>query len=483
MYQFRLIFVFILSFLFSTLTTPIVEASNNDLPDMGSSINKILPLNLEQQLGDYYIRILRQQLPIVNDPQIRNYINELGFKLVAANEDARNRQFYFFVINDPSINAFAMPGGYIAVHSGLIQNAETESELAGVMAHEIAHVTQRHLARRIEQQQQLNIPAMIAMLGSVLVMAKSPEAGMAALTTIQAGTSQIMINHTRSNESEADRIGIASLVNAGFNPSGMVSFFEKMLKLSRYSGQRLAFLSSHPLSQQRITESRDRARNLNNNNKDDNFNFYLFKERLASFLPKDFNPVKRDYENKLNNYHPSQRPLAAEFGYALTLNNLNQYGKSKVILNRLAKQYPNSLYFTIALAESEIASNNPKIAISMLEELFRLNPGSDSITMTYARALIEDKQIKKALDILYAHLPSVEKEPSMYEIIAEAQSKDGLFKEVHESTGLKLYHSGDLQGALAQYKMAMNGRSDDPYFNSRLLARIRSVQREILETR
>ncbi|MFT5451675.1 MAG: putative Zn-dependent protease [Enterobacterales bacterium] len=483
MYHFRLILVFISSLLFSTLATPIVEASNNELPDMGSSINKILPLNLEQQLGDYYIRILRQQLPIVNDPQIRNYINELGFKLVAANEDAKDRQFYFFVINDPSINAFAMPGGYIAVHSGLIQNAETESELAGVLAHEIAHVTQRHLARRIEQQQQLNIPAMIAMLGSVLIMAKNPEAGMAAMTTVQAGTSQIMINHTRSNESEADRIGISSLVNAGFNPSGMVSFFEKMLQLSRYSGQRLAFLSSHPLSQQRITESRDRARNLSNNKLDNNFNFYLFKERLASFLPKDFNPVKRDYENKLDSYSSSQRPLAIEFGYALTLHHLSEYDKSKAIINRLAKKHPNSLYFTIALAESEIASNNPKVAISMLEGLFRLNPGNDAITMTYARALIEDMQVKKALDILYAHLPTVEQEPSIYEIIAEAQSKDGLFKEVHESTGLYLYHSGDLQGALAQYKMAMNGRSNDPYFNSRLLARIRNVQREILETR
>ncbi|MFT5519991.1 MAG: putative Zn-dependent protease [Enterobacterales bacterium] len=483
MYHFRLITVFISSFIFSTLATPIVEASNNDLPDMGSSINKIMPLNLEQQLGDYYIRILRQQLPIVNDPQIRNYINELGFKLVAANEDAKDRQFYFFVVNDPSINAFAMPGGYIAVHSGLIQNAETESELAGVMAHEIAHVTQRHLARRIEQQEQMSIPAMIAMLGSVLVMTKNPEAGMAALTTVQAGASQIMINHTRSNESEADRIGIASLVTAGFNPSGMVSFFEKMLQLSRYSGQRLAFLSSHPLSQQRITESRDRARNLKNHKKDNNFNFYLFKERLASFLPKDFNPVQREYENILDNYPSSKRPLATEFGYALTLSNLSKYDKSKVILKRLAKRHPNSLYFTIALAESEIASNNPKVAINMLENLFSLNPGNDAITMTYARALIEDKQVKRALDILYAHLPNVEKEPSIYEIIAEAQSKDGLFKEVHESAGLKLYHSGDLQGALVQYKMAMNGRSDDPYFNSRLLARIRGVQREILETR
>jgi len=141
------------------------------------------------------------------------------------------------------------------------------------------------------------------------------------------------------------------------------------------------------------------------------------------------------------------------------------------------------LYFSLALAEVHIENDNAAAAVNMLEKPYSYNPGNDSITMTYAKALLEDNQIKKALDILYEHLPKVEKEPSIYEIIAEAQSKDGLYKEVHESTGMFLYYSGDLQGALAQFKMAMNGRSNDPYFNSRLLARIRKVQREILETR
>jgi len=217
--------------LLTIILFPQYLAKNNELPDIGSSINKILPLNLEQQLGDYYMKVLRQQLPVINDPQIRNYINELGFRLVSSNEDTKDRQFYFFVINDPTINAFAMPGGYIGINSGLIQNAESESELAGVMAHEIAHVTQRHLARRLEQQQQISIPTLLATLGSVLVMTKNSQAGMAALTGIQAGASQVMINHTRTNESEADRIGIVTLANAGFEPSGMASFLKNYYNL------------------------------------------------------------------------------------------------------------------------------------------------------------------------------------------------------------------------------------------------------------
>jgi len=468
--------------LLTIILFPQYLAKNNELPDIGSSINKILPLNLEQQLGDYYMKVLRQQLPVINDPQIRNYINELGFRLVSSNEDTKDRQFYFFVINDPTINAFAMPGGYIGINSGLIQNAESESELAGVMAHEIAHVTQRHLARRLEQQQQISIPTLLATLGSVLVMTKNSQAGMAALTGIQAGASQVMINHTRTNESEADRIGIVTLANAGFEPSGMASFFEKLLQFTRYSGNRLAFLSTHPLSQNRITEARDRARNLKVKRRGNNFNFHLLKERLANFLPRDYKPVKRAYEDKMANYPANKMPIAINFGYALTLVHLSEYAKAEKILRRLNKQYPDNLYFSLALAELHISSGNPQLAKASLESPYQLNPGNDSITMLYARSLIENKDITQALDILYEHLPRVEKEPSIYEIMAEAQSKNGLFKEVHESTGQYLYYSGDLQGALSQFKMAMNGRSNDPYFNSRLLARIRNVQKEILET-
>ena len=465
------------------LLTLNISASNKDLPDMGSSINKVLPLNIEQELGDNYMKILRQQLDIIDDPLIRNYINELGFRLVASSEEAKDRKFYFFVINDPSINAFAMPGGYIGINSGLILNAETESELSGVIAHEIAHVTQRHLARRFEQQQQLSMPTMLAALGSILVMTQNTEAGMAALTGIQAGATQIMINHTRTNEAEADRIGIITLANAGFDPLGMSRFFEKLLVLSRYRGTNLSFLSTHPLSQNRITESRDRARELSVIRRGDDFNFSLAQERLASFLSMNFKSVKLVYEDKLAIFPDHQKPPAIEFGYALTLSKLTLYKEAQLILQRLYDANQNNLFFSLALTEILIKNNQHDAAIKLLKELYRLNPGNDSITMTYARALFIDNQVKKSLDILYEHLPNVIKEPSIYELMAEVQAKDGLFKEVHESTGLYLYFSGDLPGALAQFKMAMNGRSSDPYFNARLLARIRNLQKEILETR
>jgi len=456
---------------------------SNELPDMGSSINKVLPLNVEQELGEKYMRYLRLQLDIVSDPLIRTYINELGFKLVANNEDAKDRQFYFFVINEPSINAFAMPGGYIGVNTGLIIKASSEDELAGVIAHEIAHVTQRHIARRIEQQQSLSMPMMLATLGSILVMTQSTEAGMAALTGVQAGATQMMINHTRSNESEADRIGILTLAKAGFNPAGMANFFEKLLEFTRYSNKQLAFLSTHPLSQQRVTEARDRARNLKYQPNKNEFSFKLFKRRLSSLIPSDPKKEKRRYEKMMKNFKSSNVPTAIQFGYALTLGRLEEYDEAIARLNSLIIKYPSNLDFILALADQYTLAQQPKMALKLLDKPLKLNHGNDAITMAYAEALIADHQEQEALSILYEHLPKVENEPSIYETIADAQSQLGKYKEVHESTGLFLYYSGDLHGAISQFKLALKGRSEDPYFNSRLYARVRMVQEEILETK
>ena len=456
-----------------------VFAASSDLPDMGSSSNRTLPLNVEQELGDNYMRLIRRDLDINSDPLIRTYINQLGFRLVAANPDAEDRQFYFFVVNDATVNAFAMPGGYIGINSGLIEQAESEDELAGVIAHEIAHVTQRHIARRIEQQQQLSLPSMLALLGSILIMTQDPEAGAAAMTGIQAGATQIMINHTRANESEADRVGIATLANAGFNPTGMTRFFEKMLALSRYSGRRLAFLSTHPLNQRRITESRDRARKLPFVERIDNDTFRLMKQRLMSTMQQDFNALNRRYDQTIESMQ-YMTPDFLRYGMAMIQHRLGNHEVALAQLNPLVKEDPINPIFIVSKSEILTDLGRADEAIAMLEAPLMLNPGNDAFTIAYAKALLASGDTKSALDVLYEHLPKLENEPFIYQLIAEVQSKHGLYKEVHESTGLFLYHSGDLQGALSQFKLAISGRSDDPYFNARLAARIRKVQQEIL---
>jgi predicted Zn-dependent protease len=318
------------------------------------------------------------------------------------------------------------------------------------------------------------------MLGSILIMTQDPEAGAAAITGIQAGAQQVLINHTRSNEAEADRVGIATLANAGFDPTGMTRFFEKMLMLSRYSGMRLAFLSTHPLSQTRITESRDRARKLSFINRGQDPNFLLMKRRLTSTINQDFNLLKRNYISQRESRPNLVETRDMRYGLGLIEHKLGNHSEAYDILKPLVETEPENPLFLVPLAEVYIAKSQPEQAINLLQKPLQLNPGNDALTIAYGKALAATGDTKAALDLLYEHLPRLDREPAMYQLIADIQSQHGLFKEVHESTGLYLYHSGDLQGALSQFRMAISGKSDDPYFNARLSARIRKVQQEIL---
>ena len=204
-------------------------ADDIKLPDMGSPADAVLSSNDESRLGRMIMRDIRRSGQVVEDPLITEYINEIGSRIVAQTNDGDYR-FTFFVVDDPRINAFALPGGYVGVHTGLIEATRSEDELAGVIAHEVAHVTQRHIARAIHANSRQSIISTAMMLGAIIVAAAggSSDAVQGAIAVAQGTAAQQQINFTRTNEYEADRIGIAALADAGFDPYGMASFFEVM---------------------------------------------------------------------------------------------------------------------------------------------------------------------------------------------------------------------------------------------------------------
>ena len=186
------------------------EVTTLDLPDIGDSTGGLLSPEFERRLGQAFLSQVRKQADIISDPEINTYIESIGYRLVSQS-DNNEQQFTFFVINDPLINAFAAPGGIVGINSGVILNSDSESELAGVMAHEIAHVTQKHMARSVEMSKKMSIPMLAAMLGAILIATQNPDAGQAALMAVQGASAQARINFTRTNEQEADRIGIQLL--------------------------------------------------------------------------------------------------------------------------------------------------------------------------------------------------------------------------------------------------------------------------------
>ena len=224
-----------------------------DLPEIGDSAGSVISPEFERRLGQAFMRQVRQQVKIVQDPEVESYIQSIGYQLVAQS-DTNTQPFTFFIVDDPQINAFAAPGGVIGVNSGVILNSRTESELAAVMAHEIVHVTQRHMARTIEDAGKFSLPIAAAMIGAILLGTQSAEAGSAALAIISGASIQHQINFTRTNEEEADRVGMQLLARSDYDPRGMPAFFERLQQSSRYyRGQAPEFLQTHPLTPAAVT--------------------------------------------------------------------------------------------------------------------------------------------------------------------------------------------------------------------------------------
>ena len=258
-------------------------AQSQDLPDLGSVAESVMSPQAERRLGESVMRELRNDPHYIEDPEVTAYLDTLGDKLVNAVPGAEWR-FQFFAMRDPTINAFALPGGFVGVNTGLINIADNESELASVLAHEITHVTQHHIARLFARQQQLQLPTMAAMVAAILLGNSSPDLAVGAATAAQAGNVQANISYTRGFEKEADRIGFQRLVAAGFDPKGMPEFFEKMQRYTQLSddGSVPAYLRDHPVTTERIADAENRAAHAQYHPHPDSIEFGLVRAKLRA---------------------------------------------------------------------------------------------------------------------------------------------------------------------------------------------------------
>ncbi|MGB5728653.1 MAG: M48 family metalloprotease, partial [Thiogranum sp.] len=310
------------------------------MPDFGDSSGSLISPAQEIELGGAFMNSIRAQATLINDPQIDGYIRQLGDRLVA-NSDAPSYPFTFFVVKDSAVNAFAGPGGYIGIHTGLILTARNESELAGVMAHEIAHVTQRHLLRAYESANQMNLPTVAGMIAAILlgVATENADAGIAGVSAIQAGNIQRQLNFTRANEKEADRIGIQTLARSGIDPYGMPSFFERLHQSTRLYGNNMPeFLSTHPVTTDRIAESMSRAEEYGHGKELDSLEFQLVRVRLQVLDSNNPQTALKDYQSRAGK--TSAGP-AEHYGLALAYWRIGADEKAQKQLLALMKTDPD----------------------------------------------------------------------------------------------------------------------------------------------
>ncbi|CAH1570792.1 M48 family metallopeptidase [Vibrio rotiferianus] len=389
----------------AALSTPTpIYANSLDLPDIGTAAGGTLTIDQELIYGDAYMRMLRASSPIVSDPVINEYIDTLGHRLVANANDVKT-PFHFFMIRDRNINAFAFFGGYVALHSGLFLHARTESELASVVAHEIAHVTQRHLARSMEEQARRSPATLAALAGALLIAIAAPEAGMAAITAATAGNMQSQINYTRSNEKEADRFGISTLAKAGFDVQAMPRFFGRLADEYRYASKPPPMLLTHPLPEDRITDSRARAQAYPPMRVMPSLDYHLTRARIVA------RHAGIDGEAAMGWFERTQKKATAdliptfEYGKALVHLDNKRLDKAEVLLNKLLKQDPSNPFYLDAMTDLYIAQKHPEKAIDMLSKALKRSPHNKVLTINYANALLEAGKDKEAIKILqrYTH--------------------------------------------------------------------------------
>ncbi|MDH5727715.1 MAG: M48 family metalloprotease [Gammaproteobacteria bacterium] len=432
-------------------------ASDIELPTIGSEASTRLSATEEKHLGEAFMRQVRQELNVFAEPEIDDYIWSLGYKLVS-NSDYKAQNFHFFVVNDKRINAFAGPAGYIGVNAGLILAADNESELAAVVAHEIAHVSQHHLDRAFDAADKMSLPTAAAIVTAIILGTQNVNLAEAAIAATLAANIQSQLNFTRTHEIEADHVGMQILAASKFSPHAMPRFFERLQAQDRlYDNQVPDFLRTHPVTVNRIAESRDRARKYEFQPKPDSNIFHLIKAKLRVLTDDNPSDLIKRYEAELKEGSYRHRP-AELYGYAMALLDNRQYDKARKILDQLIREDRERISYLILKGRIEMAAGNHKTGLEIFHEGLMLNPSNTSLSIYYADGLIRDQQPQAAIDILQ---PMINRQPSalLYQLLAKAQGDAKLESAAHQSLAEYYYIFGYTHAAIEHLQLALEDKN------------------------
>jgi predicted Zn-dependent protease len=448
-----------------------------DLPDLGSPATAAVSLDEEYQVGQMWARQMRAQGVVLEDPEVSDYIQEIGHSLSSRAEEGQHK-FNYFVVRDPVINAFAMPGGFIAINSGLFMVTRNENELAGVMAHETAHVTQRHLVRGMIDQTHAGLASTAAMLAAILLGATAgrgnPGAMEGAILAGQSAAIQHQINYTRSQEFEADRIGIGTMASAGYDPLGMATMFEELNRNSPSPDRIKAveFLIDHPLSAERVAEARNRAEQIGRVYHVDSLSYKLMKERLRSLVG---NPqaAREYYANVLKN----GGGLSIEERYGKAVADINAKNPAAAIpdLQGLLREFPKVNQFYGALGQAYLANGQLKESQAVLEQASSLFPRNVPVTIRLADTLMHAGDNKRAQLILDDLFNQVEPTPNQARLIAKAANAAGNIADSYYYMADFYLMNGDLNMASNQLQLALGL----PDLNAIQRARVSAMLEEV----
>lgn len=444
--------IIIITSLLATLATTHAVADFN-LPELGDASSAVVSHQQEYALGQTWLRLYRSRVPTSSDPLIHSYTEQLLNKL-AKSSQLKDRRLELIVVKNPTMNAFAVPGGVVGVHTGLFIYAESEAQFASVLSHELAHLSQRHFARGVEKAQKASLPTMAAMLASLVLAATAGgDAGLAALTATQAAALDSKLRFSRQNEQEADRIGMQTMVAAGEDPYAVPGMFERMLKATRYSRRPPEFLLTHPVTENRIADSLNRAAKYPRQQHPESLDYHLMRARILlkhESTPQD--GVKR-FSSELE--RDSISPEASRYGLALALTETGQNDRARQNLAPLLEKSPDKPAYIIAAADIEANDGNMEKALALLQQQLQTFPNHHAYNVRYAELLVKSGDYALSEEILAKHVRRKPKDDYVWYLLAEVHGLAGNILGVHEARAEYFILNGVYDKAQIQLKNAL----------------------------
>lgn len=465
-----------LSIILLTIAAAVVSPSltANELPDLGDVSATVLSPLQEQAIAEQIMREVAISDDVLKDVEITDYLQALGGRLVANGPD-KQQKFNFFVVQDNSINAFAMPGGVIGVHTGLILAANSESELASVLGHEIGHVTQRHLARILAAQKYDTFKNLAGMALAVLVARSNPQLASGALTASTAAGVQSRLDYTREHEREADRIGLQILDSGGFDVRAMPAFFTTLQRGNRYAeGGAPSFLRTHPLTTERIADVANRVEQMPYRQVSDSVEFHYVRAKLRATLGNVQNAIDL-FEQNIRERRFSNE-AAEHYGLAIALMLKGAFAKAESELAWLQQNAPQHAMIQSLAARLEVARNNPQQAEKQYAAALKMYPDNRALIYGYAEHFLAIRQADKAVSLIKEKLSLYPNDAYFYDLLAKAYTMQNKSLLSHQAQGEAYFRKYDLARAIEQMDLAAKAGDGDFYQTSIVEARLKQLR-------
>ncbi|MEC8754969.1 MAG: M48 family metalloprotease [Pseudomonadota bacterium] len=455
-----------------------------ELPSLGDGASRMVSPQLERRIGEAFLRQLHANLPISEDVLVQYFVEQHMHNL-AQHAQMRGSLQSIIVVDNPEINAFAAPGGIIGINLGLLLYAQDIHEYSSVVAHEFAHISQRHFARGIEEQQAASVPMLASMIAALLVgAAGGGEAGMAALSAAQAAGQSNQLRFSRARESEADRIGLNTMRRANLDPNAMSRMFERMQSAYRFTSRPPEFLLTHPLSETRISDARNQARDFFSSDPKgasrkwpDQLEYQLVRMRTKHHFS---NNAKADVFNYRERLKAQPTDPALQYSLALALSKTNEHDQALALMRGLKSKISSRIFYHASLAELLIAAQELDSAQSLLREQLALYPDNFPLAMLYAQALIADEQYISAESVLESQSKLRPQDTHVWFLLAETAGLASNVTGVHLARAEYFYLHGALHRAIQHLEYAQRlVRKSNPVLETKLAQRIQDLRTSI----